>query len=422
MSFHGNALVLSGETGTKLKCAILEGYYNLWWNITSGGDRLNHRLPTAIIELNAGTGQDYIEDTGETILGSSGHALTLKLDRPETGKLKIFLVEENAKCFGHLQNFIKDRWAHRHPYPTTDGVTLLNETLDKAIDVIDGTVLGNSLFFFDPLLYTSWSEIERVARKRITSFYKTGTEFIVFLYTSDWFLGRGKLVPLPSSFDPAGWNQHEKNTVKKMDDLFGFDWWRGALLTSDPYPDKVTKLESLYARSLRKWFRYVLPLPFIPKEDQLYHLFICSNYEAGVQITRRYYSVYTGSPRYKPDAEGAYRSFKQLHPETLVGLGRNRKPDQWKIIWTIIRNHHDGLADVRCSDTIRIQPDGVKRLVAFKWLEKHNYLRVSNPITDAWPVPTPPPACSINWKTVKARLHVDRPPPLHPLSPKPWLK
>lgn len=110
VEFHGDAIVLSGETGTKLKCEILGEYYPLWWSITSGGSQRNHNLATAMIELNAGTGEDYVDDTGETMLGSSGHALQLKLENSNASKLKVVLVEENDECYKHLKNVIRKRW------------------------------------------------------------------------------------------------------------------------------------------------------------------------------------------------------------------------------------------------------------------------------------------------------------------------
>ena len=58
MDFKEDAIVLSGTTGTKLKCEILGKYYPTWWGITSGGEGRENRLPTSIVELNAGTG-DY---------------------------------------------------------------------------------------------------------------------------------------------------------------------------------------------------------------------------------------------------------------------------------------------------------------------------------------------------------------------------
>ena len=74
LEFHNNAIVLSGETGTKIKSSILEEYYERWRNITSGGESRSHFFPTSIIEINAATGEVYIKDTGEMLLGSAGHA------------------------------------------------------------------------------------------------------------------------------------------------------------------------------------------------------------------------------------------------------------------------------------------------------------------------------------------------------------
>ena len=47
--------------------------------------------------------------------------------------------------------------------------------------------LGNSLFFFDPLLSESWQRIEAIAKERIKHYYDTGTEFLIFLFSSDFF-------------------------------------------------------------------------------------------------------------------------------------------------------------------------------------------------------------------------------------------
>ena len=79
-------------------------YYQFWWNITSGGQGANYAYPIAIIELNAGTGEVYIKELKETVLGSAGHALDLKASKaPLTDNLKIVLVEENLECCLHLR-------------------------------------------------------------------------------------------------------------------------------------------------------------------------------------------------------------------------------------------------------------------------------------------------------------------------------
>ena len=72
LEFVGDAISLSGLTGSRLKCEVIGLYYPFWWNITSGGPSANNSWPTAIVELDAATGEVYIKDTKETILGSSG--------------------------------------------------------------------------------------------------------------------------------------------------------------------------------------------------------------------------------------------------------------------------------------------------------------------------------------------------------------
>ena len=105
LGFHNDAIILSGETGTKLKTSIIADYYRLWWEITSGNERNYFRNNTSIVEMHAATGEVYIENTGETILGSAGHAMQLKFERNpwETRNLKIICIEENDECFYHLK-------------------------------------------------------------------------------------------------------------------------------------------------------------------------------------------------------------------------------------------------------------------------------------------------------------------------------
>lgn len=99
LEFKDNAIVLSGLTGTKIKSDILGNYYRLWWNITSGGSNVGHHQQTAIVEMNAATGEVFIKDTNQKMLGSSGHALKLKGDNPNSSKLNVILVEQNNECF-----------------------------------------------------------------------------------------------------------------------------------------------------------------------------------------------------------------------------------------------------------------------------------------------------------------------------------
>ena len=347
--FHGDAIELSGETGTMLKSEIIGDYYPLWWKITSGGESRDHPYDTSIIELNAGTGEDYVADVRKTILGSSGHALELKATNSKTRKLTVVLFEDDADCFGHLKSVVRRRWPKLDWSEETKGDTkrvyLVNADLTSALSILNQIHLGNSLFFFDPLLFTPWIQIDSVARKRIRTYYATRTEFIVFLFTSDWFNCRkGLISPLPKTND-GKWSAEEKDAVEKCDQLFGHTTWRAKLLTDMPSEVRIRRLVGLYRDRLHTWFRYVLPLPFEPKTGQTYHLFMCSNYEDGVDITKGYYAEYTRNDQYSPDNDSAYKKFVQAHP----GQERpgNSKSVEWKILWRIIKYHEEGLCDTR---------------------------------------------------------------------------
>lgn len=193
LEFVGDAICLSGLTGTKLKSDVIGEYYPFWWNITSGGPSKNHQYCTAIVELNAATGEVYIEDTKETVLGSAGHALDLKVkNHPRTRHLKVVLIEEDDECYAHLKVVIRRRWPSV-PIREAEGPTesnscniyLLNMTIDEALEEIEKMKLGNSLYFFDPLRSVKYASIDNVANNRIKTFYRTGTEFFIFLFTSD---------------------------------------------------------------------------------------------------------------------------------------------------------------------------------------------------------------------------------------------
>lgn len=425
LQFHGDAIELSGVTGTKLKSEVLGAYYEMWWNITSGGDRGAHNNHTAIIELNAGTGEAYLPDTGETILGSSGHALMLKGENPNTSKLQLVLVEEEALCFSHLKNVINRRWKElpcKESVPQFDEtaiegqVYLFNDNLDQALTKLEKIpFLGNSLFFFDPLLFTEWEKIDSVASKRITGFYHTGTEFILFLFTSDLFLGRkGLITGLPTANEPSKWNNEQSDAVTKVDSIFGHKEWRSELLTTKPLQERMDAMVRLYSKRLQKWFRYVLPLPFEPKFGQTYHIFMCSNYEAGVRITRNFYSKFTNNPKFSPDNRAAYNRFVALHPEKrLIG---NARSEEWKFLWAIIKEHQDGICDANCRDLIKEQSDFARRLEHLKWLESKGYLNNLGPLTDAWEERFD--AYKLNWSYVSKVLGITPPLPFKPLSAK----
>jgi len=425
LKFHGDAIVLSGATGTKLKCEILGDYYKAWWGITSGGESKQNRLPTSIIELNAGSGEDYIEETGETILGSAGHALDLKLGGGATSKLKVVLVEDDAECYEHLKSVIGRKWpacditkAEGSVAANDTGVYLLSESLDDAINTIEDITLGNSLFFFDPLLYVPWSEIDRVAKKRIKAYYMSRTEFVVFLFTSDWFIGRPKLVlaPLPKKDDAATWNESQRDSVTKMDDLFGMKSWRRLILSPESDTLRIDRLVAAYRDRLHKWFRYVVPMPFKPKEGQLYHLFMCSNYELGITLTKRFYSEYTGNAAYSPDNPSAYSRFKVIHPDFAKSYSGNQRPLVWKMLWAVIKYHDEGICDIRCDDFRNLEESWQGRLSALQMLQALGYLKKEDSVTDAWPDTVP--LYRLDWDVVRKNLGVSPPNPLSPMEPK----
>lgn len=423
LRFQGDAIELSGTTGTLLKSEILGDYYEVWWKITSGGDKKKaHSLPTAIVELDAGSGENYISDTKETILGSSGHALQLKAETPGTSELKLVLVERDGQCFSHLQNVIKRRWkVLRWTEQVVEGdvrsdVFLINKDLPNALEEIQKIKLGNSLFFFDPLLFTPWEHIENVARRRIRTYYHTGTEFIVFLFTSDWFAGRPPLVAsLPTENDGKSWTVEQKEAVLKVDSLFGHNEWRPRLLNSKHAPEKMNALVELYRERLHKWFRYVVPFPFEPKTGQLYHLFMCSNYETGVRVTRDFYAMYTQNEPYKPDNRKTYDKFIGHHPEKR--MKGNSKSDEWQILWKVIRYHEEGLCDIHCRDIIDVQQDESTRKLVMEWLASKGYLSKTTNMTDAWD--DIPDLYRLNWSYVTEKLGVFPPAPFRPLPHKP---
>lgn len=423
LDFVGDAICLSGLTGTKLKCDVIGIYYWFWWGITSGGPRREHGYPTAIVELNAATGEDYIEETHETVLGSAGHALQLKVEKvPHTENLKVVLIEEHSGCYAHLKNVIIRRWpsisiveAEGPIAENSSNIYLLNKTLDEALEVIEELDLGNALYFFDPLRSVEYTAIENVAGTRMDTFYKKGTEFIIFIFTSDWFRGRDDFAPLPCTAEESTWTKEESETILEADSLFGNTEWRSHILNSDPIEDRGRVLIELYKNRLHKWFRYVLPMPFKPKENQVFHLILCSNFETGVRATRDFYCSKARNPRYSPDNRSAYRRFRGLHPEIFIGLTGNKRPLQWRILWKTIREHEEGICDIMCADLIDIVPSQFHRRIFLDWLEQKGYLdRID--VENAWDSSIR--QYKLNWAVLKERLGVDKPPALTPLCPR----
>lgn len=420
LKFHDDAIVLSGLTGSKLKSKIINDYYQFWWNITSGGPSAEYRNPTAIIDLFSATGEIFIEETEETILGSAGHALQLKFELDQRNSLKVILIEENKECYKRLNNVILKNFPE---FSTTElevslqkdmkNIFLFNLNLDEAlrkINLIDS--IGNAIFLFDPLLMIKWKTIEEVARNRIRYYYSTGTEFIIFLFTSDFFIGRKEFSPLPVQNYEALWTADEKLSVIKADELFGHKEWRQHILTFNEIREKERLFVECYKNCLHKWFRYVLPLPFNPKDQQLYHLFYCSNYEAGFRRIRDDFLFSTKKPKFNPENFKAYRIFCTLHPELVANLSGNSRPLEWKILWDFIIQQ-DGIRDRKCTSFKGKHSDENAIQKSLDWLLTQGYIEKIN-VNSAWYPAIP--KYQVNWVTILKRLKISKPLTLTPIS------
>jgi len=393
--------------------------------IVSGGRSKGHRLSSALVDLNAGTGEVYLKKEGETILGSAGHALKLKLEGSDSASLRIVLVEESKDCFSRLRDVIRMRWpqvpldeAEGSIDTNTTGIYLLNQDLLKALDTIDlidrKFELGRTIFLFDPLRTVPWNAIRTVARRRIKTFYQLRTEFIVFLFTSDLFLGRDGFAPLPRSLLESNWNSIERESVHETDMLLGGTNWRKSLLNQNPVQTRMKRLVEIYRIFLHSWFRYILPLPFAPKDEQLYHLFVCSNYETGIERIRNLFAGLTHNLQYAPSLSTAYSDFTQKHPEKTSGFTGNRRPIEFRILWAVLRHHEEGICDIGCIDLVDLEPSGEKRMFALNWLRDKGYLERKY-YTHEWPG-TRPPVYSVNWAMVR-KMGIEPPPELKPLLP-----
>ena len=221
---------------------------------------------------------------------------------------------------------------------------------------------------------------------------------------------------LPITVDEKAWSAEQRKTVIEADALFGNKEWRKQILNNDPIYEKENRLIELYRDRLHKWFRYVLPMPFNPKRNQIFHLILCSNFETGVRATRNFYCEITGNLEYSPNNRKAFNEFKAHHPEIFQGLIRNKRPIQWRMLWCAITEHEEGICDYLCRDFESIEQNEALRQESLEWLEAKGYLKRYSPIT-AWQSSIN--QYKLNWSTIKSKLGIDPPPPLEPLSLKP---
>ena len=424
--FHDDAIILSGLHGTGLKSRFLGQYYSYWWRIASGGASAQNRYSTAIVDFYAATGEVYLKDKGETLLGSTGHALEMKFNPPSgsnSENLTVVAVESDQSCYDHLSRVVRRRWPAADVRPTLDFTNKGKDTVwvvrcspAQAIDALQDALKMNSIFLFDPLLCDDWSTLESLARSRLTIPFKTGTEFIIFVFTSDWFSGRdfGEgdfLNPLPRTTNFREWARGEAESVAVANRLFGDSEWQAEILRDKPREDLMARFVTAYERRLHAWFRYVLPMPFAPKSDQRYHLFFCSNNFVGFSGTRGNYCDVSGNPEYEPDNKAATQRFRDLHPNLFSGLKATQKPLHWKMLWRFIKSAGHGVCDEFCF----VQDGGTmdEASEAMEWLQTAGYMSVYQGPTGFTEVPQ---RLTVNWDRVRAALGVGPARPFVPMS------
>ena len=253
----------------------------------------------------------------------------------------------------------------------TKSATFVRKIIKRRLTVPLGICEKLDVWENDEVMVT----IEKVAKSRMETPFETRTELLIFLFTSDWFLGRNGFAHLPGNLSEKTWSKSELKSVLEADSLFGDKDWRKYVLCDGTLEIRKDILLDQYKKRLHKWFRYVLPMPFNPKENQLFHLILCSNYEAGVNRTKNAYSSKTLNPLYRPDNKRAYKKFISLHPETTKKIRPPRKPLVWKILWKAIKGHEDGVCDHYCRDFKDDHPNPRLIHYALEWLRKQGYLK-----------------------------------------------
>lgn len=425
LEFKGDAISLSGAYGTKRKTEIISSYYDFWLSVVAR----NRFVQTVyIVEMDAGTGELYFKDTKTQALGSAGHSMALRYDSTKrySRKLNVILVEEDAGCRKRMDRVISRRWP-KAVLTQRDGKSILSNdggarrfksVKDFLNDTQDGADLGISLFYFDPLLAVEWSLLDTVANARITSPYKIGTEFLIFFFTSDWLAGRKDpfFHPLPKSKNESSWSDSERYSAEIADKTFGNRKWLDVSTSSKKKSDMEKNLVKLYKRRLRKWFRFVVPLPFEPKRSQTYHVFCCSNYDVGISVIRSIYTKYMQPFGLEADNAATYKEFQKRHPSFCKSYTGSRKPPEWKVLWHVMRNCTDGLCDLLC-ETLHEKAESVVDLKkVFRTLVGLKYLKEVK--VQDWPWKAPKfPIYQIDWNTVKSKLGVKKPKAPIPLTP-----
>jgi hypothetical protein len=234
--------------------------------------------------------------------------------------------------------------------------------------------------------------------------------------------GRENFAALPRS--PFGILPREKESAKAADNAFGHRMHWESIMRKNIENEKLEEeLVASYKRNLRRWFRFVQPLPFVPKTGQRYDLFCCSNFDTGMKVINQFYERLTGID-FTLDADNSttYSKFIRRHPD--LRMSGNRRPDEWKCLWHVLKNHVDGICDQKCQGGIRklggsFPESKLSRVL--KWLHDNRYLKQipQSPtyIPWMWPNHDKFPVYSVDWDFVKTFLDVDPPKSPEPLKP-----
>jgi three-Cys-motif partner protein len=420
------ALCLSGLTGTQLKTKLVESYYGFWLSVTTRGKGRLATKPVYIVDMNAATGLVKVEETGEIINGSAGHALERKYGtkRGLNSQLRIIFVESESDCREALFANIRKNWSeaelqeHKPQwYQSSDGFVDLFESAEDFLKYKNPSDLGNSLFYFDPLLAPDLDLIEQIASVRINRPFRINTEFLIFFFTSDWVVGRTNFAALPKTDSDTEWTSEERVSARAADSAFGGRNWVNVMKNGSGIEKTEDMLLELYKKTLRKWFRFVQPLPFVPKTGQRYDLFCCSNFDTGMRVINGIYEKITGVD-FSLDADNrtTYANFLKKHPN--LQMTRNRRSKEWKCLWHIMKSHIDGICDQKSQGGIRDHASTESKLKnVLEWLQDEGYVKPIHGFSWMWPNHRKFPTFAIDWDFVKKQLDVDPPKDPEPLKP-----
>ncbi len=329
-------------------------------------------------------------------------------------------MEKDEKCIEHLKNTIKRRFPtakiNDDPSCIEDDIhqcVLIRRNVNEAIDTINSMdIKGLTIYFFDPLLSIDMAPLRSVYERRIKTPFFTGVEFIIFFFTSDWIYGRENFQRLPNNLNLDTWNSEEQQTVNSLINVLGDNLWLKSILTNEDPAVRMRKLINEYRERLLKMFRIVVPMPFVPKNKQTYHLIFCTNYFAGANIITRFYKNATNN-EWSPDHKIYYKKFRKLHESEVNLPDSNKRPLEWRILWRIIRNYRFGKFDDYCRDLRKLERNSAKFFRILKWILKKGYIKRYIFFEEET---RSKPRYELNWLIITKDLGLEEPPSLNPLK------